>query len=74
MYPWVMARTISRFTEGKRAVFDEDLGPLIASDMTRCIQCTRCVRFGQEIAGVREFGAIGRGEHMEISTYVKHST
>src|SRR5476649_2196720 len=46
----------SRFTEGKRAVADEDLGPLIASDMTRCIQCTRCVRFGQEIAGVKELG------------------
>jgi len=63
----------SRFTEGKRAVFDEDLGPLVASDMTRCIQCTRCVRFGQEIAGVRELGAIDRGEHMEIKTYVKHT-
>ena len=63
----------SRFEEGKRAIFDEDLGPLIASDMTRCIQCTRCVRFGQEIAGVRELGATGRGEHMEIQTYVKHT-
>lgn len=63
----------SRLAEGKRAVFDEDLGPLIASDMTRCIQCTRCVRFGQEIAGVRELGATGRGEHMEIETYVKHT-
>lgn len=61
----------SRFSEGKRAVADENLGPLIASDMTRCIQCTRCVRFGQEIAGVRELGTIGRGEDMEIKTYVK---
>lgn len=62
----------SRFSEAKRAVADENLGSLIASDMTRCIQCTRCVRFGQEIAGVRELGATGRGEHMEIETYVKH--
>lgn len=63
----------SRFTEGKRAVTDEDLGPLIATDMTRCIQCTRCVRFGQEVAGIRELGVIGRGEHEEIKTYVKHT-
>lgn len=61
---------ISRFTEGKRAVVDEDLGPLIATDMTRCIHCTRCVRFGEEIAGVRELGATGRGEDMRIGTYV----
>lgn len=61
---------ISRFTEGKRAVADEDLGPLIATDMTRCIHCTRCVRFGTEIAGVRELGATGRGEDMRIGTYV----
>jgi NADH-quinone oxidoreductase subunit G len=64
---------VSRFTEGKRSVADEDLGPLIATDMTRCIQCTRCVRFGQEISGVKELGAIGRGENMQIATYVKHS-
>ncbi len=61
---------ISRFTEGKRAVADEDLGPLIATDMTRCIHCTRCVRFGEEIAGVKELGATGRGEDMRIGTYV----
>jgi NADH-quinone oxidoreductase subunit G len=61
---------ISRFTESKRAVADEDLGPLIATDMTRCIHCTRCVRFGTEIAGVRELGATGRGEDMRIGTYV----
>ncbi len=61
---------ISRFTEGKRAVADEDLGPLVATDMTRCIHCTRCVRFGTEIAGVRELGATGRGEDMRIGTYV----
>mgnify|MGYP006421267019 CR=1 FL=1 len=61
---------ISRFTEAKRAVDDEDLGPLIATDMTRCIHCTRCVRFGTEIAGVQELGATGRGEDMRIGTYV----
>ncbi|WP_070988795.1 NADH-quinone oxidoreductase subunit NuoG [Halofilum ochraceum] len=61
---------ISRFTESKRAVADEDLGPLISTDMTRCIHCTRCVRFGTEIAGVRELGATGRGEEMRIGTYV----
>jgi NADH-quinone oxidoreductase subunit G len=61
---------ISRFNEAKRAVVDEDLGPLIATDMTRCIHCTRCVRFGSEIAGVRELGATGRGEDMRIGTYV----
>ena len=61
---------ISRFSEGKRVVPDEDIGPLIATDFTRCIHCTRCVRFGAEIAGVRELGATGRGEHMMIGTYV----
>ena len=64
---------VSRFTEGKRVVKDKDIGPLIRTDMTRCIHCTRCVRFGQEIAGVKELGATGRGEHMEIGTYVEHS-
>lgn len=63
----------SRFVEGKRVVRDENLGPLIASEMTRCIHCTRCVRFGEEIAGVRELGATGRGEHMRIGTYVAKS-
>lgn len=62
----------SRFSEGKRAVADEDLGSLIESEMTRCIQCTRCVRFGEEIVGMKELGAMSRGEHMEIGTYVKH--
>jgi len=61
---------VSRFVERKRVVRDENLGPLIATDMTRCIHCTRCVRFGAEIAGVRELGATGRGEHMRIGTYV----
>jgi len=64
---------VSRFTEGKRVVKDKNIGPLIQTDMTRCIHCTRCVRFGQEIAGVMELGATGRGEHMEIGTYVEHS-
>lgn len=63
----------SFFTEGKRAVKDKDIGPLIATDMTRCIHCTRCVRFGTEIAGFRELGATGRGEHMEIGTYIQHA-
>ncbi len=63
----------SNFREAKRVVVDQDLGPLIASDMTRCIQCTRCVRFGSEIAGYRELGATGRGEHLEISTFIQHN-
>ena len=66
-------RGISRFTEQKRVVQDKDLGPLISTDMTRCIHCTRCVRFGQEIAGIQELGTIGRGEDMLISTYIESS-
>jgi len=62
----------SRFEEGKRSVKDENLGPLVATDMTRCIQCTRCVRFGQEIADVRDMGTIGRNDRMEIGTYLKN--
>lgn len=64
-------RDVSRFTEAKRVVFDENIGPLVSTDMTRCIHCTRCVRFGEEIAGLRELGATGRGENMRIGTYVK---
>jgi NADH-quinone oxidoreductase subunit G len=64
---------ISQFTEGKRVVRDKDIGPLVQTEMTRCIHCTRCVRFGEEIAGLRELGATGRGEHMEIGTYVQKS-
>ena len=60
----------SRYEEPKRVVTDKNLGPLISTDMTRCIHCTRCVRFGQEIAGVMELGMIGRGEHAEIITFV----
>src|SRR5688572_22715543 len=62
---------ISRFTEKKRVVADENIGPLVSTDMTRCIHCTRCVRFGEEVAGMRELGATGRSENMRIGTYVK---
>ena len=64
---------VSRFNERKRAVEDKDLGPLIATDMTRCIHCTRCVRFGEEIGGMPELGAAGRGEDMEIGTFIAGS-
>jgi NADH-quinone oxidoreductase subunit G len=64
---------VSRFSERKRVVRDEDIGALISTDMTRCIHCTRCVRFGGEIAGLRELGATGRGEHMRIGVYIEHS-
>ncbi|MGH8640609.1 MAG: NADH-quinone oxidoreductase subunit NuoG [Burkholderiales bacterium] len=60
----------SRYAEEKRVVVNKNLGPLISTDMTRCIHCTRCVRFGQEIAGIMELGMIGRGEHAEIITFV----
>ena len=61
----------SRYAEEKRVVFHKDVGPLISmEEMTRCIHCTRCVRFGQEVAGVMEFGMLGRGEHAEITTFV----
>ncbi len=66
-------RDDSIYEESKRAVDDDNLGSLIATEMTRCIQCTRCVRFGEEIAGLPELGGIGRGEKMQISTYVAHS-
>jgi NADH-quinone oxidoreductase subunit G len=64
-------RDLSRFTERKRSVEDENLGPLIATDMTRCIHCTRCIRFTEEIAGIQELGMIGRGEHMKVRTYIE---
>ena len=63
----------TRFEENKRAVEDKNMGPLVNTIMTRCIHCTRCVRFAQEIAGVPEIGAIGRGEDMEITTYLEKS-
>ena len=64
-------RDLSRYHEGKRVVADENLGPLIATDMTRCIHCTRCIRFTEEIAGIQELGMIGRGEHMKVRTYME---
>ena len=66
-------RSVSRFTERKRVVEDKNIGPLVATDMTRCIHCTRCVRFLEEIAGTAELGGIGRGEHTEISTFVERN-
>ncbi|WP_374255564.1 NADH-quinone oxidoreductase subunit NuoG [Aquabacterium sp.] len=64
----------SRYTEEKRVVFPKDVGPLISmEEMSRCIQCTRCVRFGQEVAGVMELGMVNRGEHAQIETFVGQS-
>jgi len=63
----------SDYTDSKRVVKNKNLGSLISTDMTRCIHCTRCVRFGQEIAGIMELGVTGRGEHMEIGTYIESS-
>jgi NADH-quinone oxidoreductase subunit G len=63
----------SRYQENKRAVEDKYIGPLVKTVMTRCIQCTRCIRFASEIAGVPELGAIGRGEDMEITTYLEQA-
>ena len=63
----------SRFKENKRLVKDKYMGPLIKTQMTRCIHCTRCIRFATEVAGVPELGAIGRGEDMEITTYLEKS-
>ena len=60
-----------RFNENKRAVEDKYMGPLVKTIMTRCIQCTRCVRFATEVAGVPDLGATGRGEDMEITTYLE---
>ena len=64
-------RDRNRFKENKRAVSNKEIGPLISTTMTRCIHCTRCVRFAQDVAGISELGATGRGEDMEIDTYVK---
>lgn len=63
----------SQYEEPKRSVDDDNLGALISTEMTRCIHCTRCVRFGDEVAGLRELGATGRGENMQIGTYVQHA-
>ncbi|MDZ7662579.1 NADH-quinone oxidoreductase subunit NuoG [Thiohalophilus sp.] len=64
-------KDVSRFAEKKRVVPSKNIGPLIATDMTRCIHCTRCVRFGQEIGGIMELGAYGRGEDVRIGTYME---
>ncbi len=66
-------RSRLQFAEIKRVVPDKDIGPLIETAMTRCIHCMRCVRFGEEIAGLRELGATGRGEHVEVGTYLAKS-
>lgn len=63
-------RGVSRYTERKRTVADENIGPLVATEMTRCIQCTRCVRFTSEIAGTYELGGMNRGENLQIGTYI----
>ena len=61
----------TRYQENKRAVTEKHMGPLVKTIMTRCIHCTRCVRFAEEIAGVEEIGAIGRGENMQITSYLE---
>jgi NADH-quinone oxidoreductase subunit G len=66
-------RDIARFAERKRVVKDKNLGPLVSTDMTRCIHCTRCVRFGLEIQGYPQMGLTGRGENMEVGTYIEQS-
>src|SRR6187455_1829042 len=66
-------RGASRYDENKRAVTEKYMGPLIKTIMTRCIHCTRCVRFSEEIAGVDEIGALFRGEDMQITTYLEHA-
>src|SRR5215467_7525394 len=66
-------RDISRYNERKRVVKDKNLGPLVSTDMTRCIHCTRCVRFTQEIQGFQELGTIGRAEMTEIGTFIEKS-
>jgi len=66
-------RGVSRYHEPKRAVTEKYMGPLIKTVMTRCIQCTRCVRFSEEVAGVDEIGALFRGENMQITTYLEHA-
>ncbi|MBA3897576.1 MAG: NADH-quinone oxidoreductase subunit G [Sphingomonadaceae bacterium] len=63
----------SRYDENKRAVTEKYMGPIVKTVMTRCIQCTRCIRFAEEVAGVEDIGAIGRGEQMQITTYLEHA-
>ena len=66
-------RDVSRFVERKRVVKDKDIGPLVSTDMTRCIHCTRCIRFGEEITGRPELGTTDRGEEMKVGTYIEKS-
>jgi NADH-quinone oxidoreductase subunit G len=66
-------RDVSRYNDGKRVVKDKDVGPLISTDMTRCIHCTRCVRFGEEVTGMPQLGTTERGENMKIGTYIEQS-
>ena len=66
-------RDVSRYNDGKRVVKDKNIGPLVSTDMTRCIHCTRCVRFGEEIQGKPQLGTTLRGENVEISTYVEQN-
>jgi len=66
-------RDVSRYQERKRVVKDKDIGPLVSTDMTRCIHCTRCVRFGDEVTGLQQLGTTERGENMKIGTYVEAS-
>jgi len=66
-------RGVSRFVERKRIVKDKSIGPLISTDMTRCIHCTRCIRFQQDVAGIQELGTTDRGENMQIGTYIERS-
>ena len=66
-------RDVSRYQERKRVVKDKDIGPLVSTDMTRCIHCTRCVRFGEEVTGLQQLGTTERGENMKIGTYVEKS-
>jgi NADH-quinone oxidoreductase subunit G len=64
-------RDVSRYQDGKRVVKDKDIGPLVSTDMTRCIHCTRCVRFGDEVTGMQQLGTTERGENMKIGTFVE---
>ena len=66
-------KDMSQYTDVKRVVFDRNIGPLISTELTRCIQCTRCVRFGEEIAGMRELGMTDRGDRAQIGTFVEKS-
>ncbi len=66
-------RGSSRFDENKRAVTEKYMGPIVKTVMTRCIQCTRCIRFAEEVAGIEEIGAVGRGENMQITSYLERA-